>query len=306
MTTQEPLLDGGARAGGPGAADPLPEHGLRRTVAWAVAGDSAPVPIGNQGSVAVQDTASAADPWPDWAREQLLRAVEIAGLVPAGVATARMLYDDWFSPPIEAGAPVRSRRPLAGLYRASHAGATSRRTADGVTVLDRHDVVGVNGWWRTWGESWTPPRTRPGSIRVMLSPSVDRLTDFVHAVTGALLDSRTSWSLGCATDPRRVARCGAAVLDLPGLDALPAGLLDEVAPLLRPIAPPLGLPLAPGVAVAGYPDNGMTFGEHRCHLIALALRQTLDGQDPLAAIAGVFAAHGIDPARPHESHRNLD
>ncbi|HEV7203601.1 MAG TPA: T3SS effector HopA1 family protein [Jatrophihabitans sp.] len=300
MTTQEPLLESGVRTGGPGAAaDPLPEHGLRRTVAWAVAGDAALVPIGNQGSVATQD--SVADPWPGWARGQLLAAVDVAAAVPAGVGAARTLYDEWFNPPIEGGETRRSRRPLAGLFRAAHAGSSSRRASGELVVLDRHDVVGVNGWWRTWGESWTPPRTRPGSIRVMLSPAVDRLPEFVNLVTGALLASTTSWSLGCATDPRRVGRCGAAVLDLPGLDALPAGLLEQLAPVLTPVAPPLGLPLAPGVAAAGYPDNGMTFGEHRCHLIALALRQANGGDDPLAAIAGVFAAHGIDAARPHLS-----
>ena len=75
-----------------------------------------------------------------------------------------------------------------------------------------------------------------------------------------------------ATDPRRVRRTGAAVLDLAGADALPAGLLDELGPTLLPVATPLCLPLAPGVALAQYPDNGMTFGEHRCLLVALGLR----------------------------------
>ena len=53
------------------------------------------------------------------------------------------------------------------------------------------------------------------------------------------------------------------------------------------------------MAVAGYPDNGMTFGEHRCHLIALALRRPASARDALRAIAETFTAHGIDPAQPY-------
>ena len=43
----------------------------------------------------------------------------------------------------------------------------------------------------------------------------------------------------------------------------------------------------------------MTFGEHRCHLITLALRHPSGARDPLRSIAAVFAAHGLDPAAPY-------
>jgi hypothetical protein len=160
-------------------------------------------------------------------------------------------------------------------------------------------VVGTDGWWRTWGEYWTPPRSRPGSIRVLFTPQPDRLGEFVNQVTHALLDSREPWALACATNPRRLRRVASAVLDVRDLDALPAGLLARLTPMLRAVTPPLCLPVAPGVAVATYPDNGMAFGEHRCHLIATALRHPSSTGDPLRAIAAVFTAHGIDPAAPH-------
>ena len=51
-------------------------------------------------------------------------------------------------------------------------------------------------------------------------------------------------------------------------------------------------------ALAQHPDNGMTFGEHRCHLVALALS---GGRFDLDAIAAVFRAHGVDPATPHRT-----
>jgi hypothetical protein len=77
-----------------------------------------------------------------------------------------------------------------------------------------------------------------------------------------------------------------------------AQVLRAARPLLRTDTPPLCLPVARGVAVAQYPDNGMTFGEHRCHLLALALRRP--GRS-LGEIADVFAAHGVDPSRPYRS-----
>ncbi len=265
-------------------------------------GPSLPRPsIASQRPAAAQHLGgAAAGPWPTWAVPQLEAAVALAAAAPDLMSVAALLYRHWFNPlagPVDLG----DRGPLAGVYRNAHAGSRSRRRADGVSVVSRHDVVRVGGWWRTWGDYWTPPRSRPGSVRLLLTPAPDRLADFVATVTGRLLPGRLPWSLGCATDPRRIARCGSAVLDLPHLDAIPAGLLDELEPLLQPVTPPLCLPVAPGVGAAEYPDNGMTFGEHRCHLVALALRHPSSERHPLRAIAAVFAAHGLDPAHPYRA-----
>lgn len=244
---------------------------------------------------------AAAGPWPGWARVQLETAVEIAEQASDRMSVATLLYRDWFSPVVGDVADLLVQRPLAGLYRAAHAGSDRRFRRGGVSVVARHDVVRAGGWWRTWGENWSPPRTRPGSVRLLLTPRPERLAEFVATVTGHLIDEREPWSLACATEPRRVARSGCAVLDLRDLDAVPGALLDDLAPLLRPVTAPLCLPLGAGVGAAEYPENGMTFGEHRCHLVALALRHPSSGRDPLRALAAVFNAHGVDPARPHRS-----
>jgi HopA1 effector protein family len=238
--------------------------------------------------------------WPDWARSQLQEAAALAAAAPAESRLAGLLYRKWFTPSIAATDLRRVRRPLAGVYRAAHAGSGQCRLTMDVVTIARHDVIAPNGWWRTWGEAWTPPRTRPGSVRILFSPRPHRLADFVSTTTQALLGAPIPWSLGCATDPRRTLRAGAAVLDLPDLEALPEGLLDALGPVLAPTAAPLCLPLASGAAAAYYPDNGMTFGEHRCHLVALGLRHARSNdRDPLPTISGVFAAHGIDPATPY-------
>jgi hypothetical protein len=132
-----------------------------------------------------------------------------------------------------------------------------------------------------------------------LTPRIEELPELAAVVTGALLPSTIAWSFGCATRPLRLRRVGAAVLDVPSVSSLPAGLLDAMTPLLHPQAPPLTLPVTASVGLAEYPDNGMTFGEHRCHLVALGLRHPSAGSDPLTAVAAVFRAHGIDPARPY-------
>ena len=276
MTTHEQPRSGAVLAGGHGGAGS----------------------IGRQGSAARVAGDAAADPWPSWARPQLLRAVSVAGAVAERGNVASVLYREWFNPAL-LGADLPRCRPLAGLYRAAHAGSARRVSVNGMALVDRHDVVGMDGWWRTWGDQWTPPRSRPGSVRVLFTPRPERLGDFVATVTVALLGSREPWALACATNPRRLRRVAPAVLDLRDLDAVPAGLLDRLVPMLRAVAPPLCLPIAPGVAIATYPDNGMAFGEHRCHLIATALRHPCSTGDPLRAIAAVFNAHGIDPAAPH-------
>lgn len=254
--------------------------------------------IGSQRPAAEEGSGgAAAGAWPSWARPQLERAVALATAAPDSTSVARLLYRSWYSP--RAAALPSGRLPLVGSYRVAHAGSARRVRRGGVSVVERYDLIGPDGWWRTWGRNWTPPRSRPGSIRLMLTPHPQRLAELVSTVTTRLLDSELSWSLGCAIDPRRVARLGCAVLDLPARESVPADLLGAIAPLLQPVAPPLCLPVAPGVGLAEYPDNGMTFGEHRCHLIALALRHPSGARDPLRSIAAVFAAHGLDPAAPY-------
>jgi len=257
--------------------------------------------ISQRPAAGVQPRGPAAGPWPEWAVPQLTTAVDLAATAADRTSVAALLYRNWFNPVAGDTRGLPAGTPLAGLYRAAHAGSASRVQRGTLSVVARRDALRTNGWWRTWGEYGIPPRGRRGSVRLMLTPRPDCLAEFVRTVTDRMLAGRTPWSLACATDTWRIARTGCAVLDLPDLEDVPDGLLAEVQPLLRVIAPPLSLPLAPGVGVAEYPDNGMTFGEHRCHLVALGLRHRRRSRDPLSTIASVFSSYGIDPASPHRS-----
>jgi hypothetical protein len=243
----------------------------------------------------------AAGSWPEWAVPQLTAAVALAATAADRTSVAALLYRNWFNPVVGDTWGLPTRTPLAGLYRAAHAGSGTRVRRGDLMVVARQDVLRAGGWWRTWGEYGTPPRGRRGSVRLLLTPRPDLLAEFVTTVTERMLGSRIPWSLACSTDPRRMDRVGGAVLDLPGPDDVPGDLLTGLAPLLRPVAPPLCLPVAVGVGAAEYPDNGMTYGEHRCHLVALGLRHQRRSRDPLSTIARVFSTYGVDPAAPHRS-----
>lgn len=239
--------------------------------------------------------------WPDWAVPQLTAAAQIAEEVSSDghLLLAAELYRRWFNPVV--GAPASSTRPLGGIYRAAHAGSASRVERDGVTMIDRFDVVGRDGWWRTWNDGWLPTRSRAEGVRVLLSPQPEHLGEFVRTITRAMREASSPWLLACTTDPARLARLAAATLCVRNSAALPSSLLHELRPLLREVAPPLSLPVIPGAGLARAPGNGMSFGEHRCHLVALALRTEEARREPLAAVADVFRSHGVDPARPYSS-----
>jgi hypothetical protein len=238
------------------------------------------------------------DRWPDWARAQLRTAVALASAAPSGRVLAVDLYERWYSPGAQAAAQPPTR-PLLGEYRRAHA-AVATRVIDGVAVLERQDRIGRDGWWRTWNTAWRP--AADGS-RVLLSPRVDDAPELVGELTRRLRD--VPYLLACPTDAVRLGGSGSVVLYVAQPAALTPDVVTDLAPLLRADTPPLCLPLGRGIAVAQYPDNGMTFGEHRCHLVALALarRDVAEAarDTALHTIAEVFRANGVDPAAPYRT-----
>jgi hypothetical protein len=238
--------------------------------------------------------------WPAWAQAQLNEAIEMGlafGRESQTTSLAGALYHGWFTPPrVELPAGLL-RRPLAGLYRGAHAGSTRRARDTGVQVIERRDAIGRDRWWRTWGDQWSPALSRNRTSRLLLSPDMTALEELITAATTTLLDLDEPWLLACPTLPTRLRHSGSAVIYLPSEGDAAGRLVDALSCYMRADTPPLCLPLAPGIALAEHPGNGMTFGEHRSHLIALALESA--PLDPLRAIAEVFGLHGISPAEPH-------
>ena len=253
----------------------------------------------------VSGTAAAEAGWPDWARTQLELAVAVAEDHQArrrSTTLAGQLYHEWFTPPLVEVTPDLFRRPLAGLYRHAHAGSTRRNDDAEMPTIQRRDAIGRDRWWRTWAAQWTPSRGRVTAPRLLFSPRLDSLAQFVTVTTSTLLDVDEPWLLACPTLPTRLRHSGSAVLYLPDDPGLRQRLIAALDPYLREDTPPLCLPLSRGVALAEHPGNGMTFGEHRCHLVALAVERRDPATPPLRAIADVFGAHGISPAEPYRGN----
>lgn len=90
-----------------------------------------------------------------------------------------------------------------------------------------------------------------------------------------------------------------------------ARLHEAVAGGLRPDVPLFAKRLAPGLGLAEDPSNGMSFGQHRCHLAARALwgsyrRGDPDGDARGATLAATFHEAGLDPERPYLEPRSAD
>jgi hypothetical protein len=86
-------------------------------------------------------------------------------------------------------------------------------------------------------------------------------------------------------------------------DAL-AQVLTAVVGGLRPDVPLFTRRLAPGLGLAEDPRNGLSFGQHRCRLIARALWGAFErgeaGRDGrAAAVAAAFGEAGLDLSRPY-------
>lgn len=181
------------------------------------------------------------------------------------------------------------------------------RPGQALVLAGRRDRVDPDGsWWRTGGRTWRFTRPVPGLLRLYWNISLKHLPSLVARLTGVLWDEERPWMLKCATDLEVHARCDATVLylSLQAIDEL-ADAIDaiaaEFAPHARVGAPPLTLPIHPGVAVAVDPAPTESFGEHRCRLIAESLAADLPDDDhaAVAAVAGTLDAANIDLARPH-------
>ena len=118
------------------------------------------------------------------------------------------------------------------------------------------------------------------------------------------------------SDPRAYRRADAGVLYL-GKRHYSAARAEIVATYcklgdrIRPATPLLTKRLAPGLAVAEDPGDGVSFGQHRCTLIARALWRAFEegSRSPrarLEAVAAAFRQEGLDPRHPYLAPGSTD
>jgi Lanthionine synthetase C-like protein/HopA1 effector protein family len=132
---------------------------------------------------------------------------------------------------------------------------------------------------------------------------------YMAAVTSALNARGVPFCAKVLSDPAQYLRANAGYLYLgrrhyAGLGDVLQTVYQRVAAHLRPEVPLFTKRLAPGLGVAEDPLNGLSFGQHRCRLVAQALwRSFLQGdrtrEAGAATLAAVFREAGRDPESPY-------
>lgn len=198
-----------------------------------------------------------------------------------------------------------------------HASAGQTRVRDGVLQvrLPADRPAASPGFFATTSRRGGPSGTGP-LVRV-----------YLHLRPGQALDAFTD--LVASLDGARIRFCAKVIDHLDGFDRpdtavvytaredCPRAVQAAVAvgrhrpDAFAPEVPAFTLPLAPGIALAEDPaaGPGVSFGRHRCDLVAAGL---LDSDDPgtragrLAGIRSALRAAGLDLARLHLSPGSRD
>jgi hypothetical protein len=139
---------------------------------------------------------------------------------------------------------------------------------------------------------------------------------YIAAVTAALNARGVPFRTKVLNDPGAYLRADAGVLYLGRRDFRRIGdaiaqIHRAIAPGLRPEVPRFTKRLAPGLGLAEDPSNGLSFGQHRCRLVARAAWRSFAGGDAgrdarCETLAAEFRAAGLDPARPYLEPRSSD
>jgi hypothetical protein len=166
--------------------------------------------------------------------------------------------------------------------------------------------------WQTWGPRWTTDLDAGGAevVRLDLSIAPPTALHVVAAVTARARHWDHPWRLSSVlpgpepedADPRPEP----TVLHLPATALFPlrreiAPLVSELEPFLSRVVPALTLRIGHGASLAQEPGDGRTFGQHRSHLVAAAVLDTmrLHHREQVARTIDAFADAGIDPDRPY-------
>jgi hypothetical protein len=166
------------------------------------------------------------------------------------------------------------------------------------------------GFWLMFGRVHPPDLDDSRIVRVYWNLCADGAPKLVRALGAGLDDAGVGYRLKLLSAPHHYRkRTDTAVLYLErndweaGAEAI-ARAQHAVAQWLDPETPVFTRRIAPGLATADDPGGAVSFGQHRCGLVADGLirvweegRTTI--RDRVAAIEAAFEAASIDLARPH-------
>lgn len=165
------------------------------------------------------------------------------------------------------------------------------------------------GCYVAMGDAWLPDGAWRDVVRLYWNVTAEGAVDLTRSATRLLNRAGLPFQLKVVTQLTRFSRCDSGVLylrqrDYPAARRTLERLHGELAPSLRAPVPALTKPLAPGLGLAEDPGNGLSFGEHRCLLLADALIRAYElgktsVHDRLRVVVERFGDEGIDLARPY-------
>jgi hypothetical protein len=279
------------------------------------------------------------------ARLVLAGALPFAEPGPDGDPLARLLYDRWFhattgarrrypepsayraialaARPFEPGWTVEAPLPgAAGAVRLRRGGrvreapplawapaeAPRIAPAPGAAALAAPLRDGPQGgFWHLWSPVW--PARQPRGLRRWYLQVADGGEAGVAAMLAAHAPAERAWAAKLLSGEHLTGRRDVAVFYAPiESDGWLETLFDTLAPQLsdRP-GPPFTEPLRPGIARAEDPGGGLSFGQHRCQLLAAAARGRPEALGSPAAwrdaVARRFVAEGLRLDAPWRARR---
>lgn len=176
------------------------------------------------------------------------------------------------------------------------------------------EVIGLYpGFYVALGDADAPDQaaTDPSStclVRTYWNLLSDAAETLVRLVTARLNGAAIPFKLKVLRDPLsyRVATSAVLFVDRGYLpSALPhiSEIYQALAPDLREEVPLMTLKLANGLGLAEEPGNGLSFGQHRCLLVArgvvqAGLRQRYSIRTVVEMVTRVFEDDGVDPSQP--------
>ena len=244
---------------------------------------------------------------------------DLVAVLRAAHAAASRWEDGWIVERVGPAGKVAAERDgeRRVLYRSDYLGpgrtCLVAAIGDRVVATARRDLVDPDGaWWRTRGRAWSEAAPPADLIRLYWNVALGELPRLFERLTTVLDRLDRPWMVKCAVDPAHHVRPDAVVAYLRRTDVLALRSEIDAVRLAAEVGaraghPPFTLPVGPGLAVAADPGRHLSFGEHRCRLVADGVLASVAGDssallDALSAamdaVAERFSAEGFDPRRP--------
>lgn len=213
----------------------------------------------------------------------------------------------WIVRSIEAGHVTVSKRGLRVWTPPAGCEAPGRgRFAPGTHVrlrFDKGSSAISPGFYMAFSDENMDRRHAAQLVRVYWNVTPAGAIRLMRLVTRALNRTGLPFRLKVLSDPNRFTRCDAAVLYMRRRDYDPVREIIEriyaaVASSLHAESPAFTKMLAPGLGLAEDPGDGMSFGLHRCGLVADGLMRAHEHgrtslEDRLREVERRFAAEGL-------------